>query len=547
MATIKRLRLWQIALIIIVLLVGAFAAYFVFGRSGDQANMGLADNEQLVTVMRGELVNQVQTTGTLSFPRKEALRISPDAVVKDVLVEAGQTVIEGQALITLDDATVAAHEVEVARAQIAVRAAQKALDDLLPDAELALSNARESVTDAETLLNHTRQEQADLVKAAEDELKAAKAAYRDVFAAWLGVTLTDRQAELPPEQILAQWGVDIEMLFTADGGSVLGQGAYSADAPPDDPATPWSETLLYGILNFYPGEIVATCEDAQEHPLYGHCVQKGFDDAWDRIETAQKALTGVILVRTEELGKAETALESAREGLREAIQAVQDAVEDETGYVLSLRRAELSSAEIALDNALKSRRDATLRAPFTGIVAQLNAKEGETLAENVQVAIEIFDSSVIELVGQINETDVQRVSEGDSAAVTLQALPGYDLTGDVTSISSGAEQREGIAAFTITIRITVPPDLTLREGMNATALMAVQREEGVLLVPVQAIYGTFLEPLVRVIDDGVVTNRPVTLGNSDNFWVVIESGVEEGEEVIMHVADSRSREFDELE
>jgi HlyD family secretion protein len=229
------------------------------------------------------------------------------------------------------------------------------------------------------------------------------------------------------------------------------------------------------------------------------------------------------------------------------MQAVQDAVEDETGYVLSLRRAELSSAEIALDNALKSRRDATLRAPFTGIVAQLNAKEGETLAENVQVAIEIFDSSVIELVGQINETDVQRVSEGDSAAVTLQALPGYDLTGDVTSISSGAEQREGIAAFTITIRITVPPDLTLREGMNATALMAVQREEDVLLLPVQAIYGTFLEPLVRVIDDGVVTNRPVTLGNSDNFWVVIESGVEEGEEVIMHVADSRSREFDEFE
>ncbi len=538
MTTVRRLKRWQIVLVVVVLAVGAFAAYYLLGRPDDQGNAGLADNEQLVAVVRGELVNQVQTSGTLSFPQKEALTISPSAVVKSVFVEEGQTVVNGQALLALDDATVAEHEAEVVKAQIALRSAQKALNDLQSDAQRTLSDAQSDVEGAESQLSSTTEAQDELVKTATEKVTTVAKAYKTVFAAWLGVTLTDRQAELPPEQILAQWGLDIEMLFTADGGSVLSQGIYSADAPPDDPATPWSETLLYGILNFYPGEIVATCEDAQEHPLHGHCVQKGFDDAWKALGMAKKEMSDATQKRTDELRKAQDALDKARKDLQTAEQDIQDVTEGERGYTFSLKQAELESAKIALDSALERRGNATLRAPFAGIVAKLNAKPGETLAKDVRTAIEIIDSSAIELTGRINETEVQRVSEGDTAHITLDALPGQNLTGEVTSVSSSAEQVEGIAVFTVTIHITVPSDINLREGMNANARMAVQREEDVLLVPVQAIYGTLREPLVRVMSDGVITNRPVTLGNSDNFRVVIESGVEEGEEVVVHVAQS---------
>ena len=60
----------------------------------------------------------------------------------------------------------------------------------------------------------------------------------------------------------------------------------------------------------------------------------------------------------------------------------------------------------------------------------------------------------------------------------------------------------------------------------------------VLLVPVQSIYGTFQEPLLRVMMDGEIASRPVALGGNDGFWVGVESGVDEGEEVVMHVSEA---------
>ena len=88
------------------------------------------------------------------------------------------------------------------------------------------------------------------------------------------------------------------------------------------------------------------------------------------------------------------------------------------------------------------------------------------------------------------------------------------------------------------IRVNVSPGVELREGMNATARMAVEMQNDVLLVPVQSIYGTFQEPLLRVMTDEAIISRPVTLGNNDDFWVVVVSGVNEGEEVIMHVSEA---------
>ena len=540
MATIKRLRLWQIIVIIGVLIVGLGGGAYVINSqlSGNQTAGDLTESEQLVAVTRGDLINQVQTGGTLTLPHRESIRLGAGSIVKDVLVEEGQAVIEGQALFTLDDATVAGHDMEIAEARIALRDAQDALENLLPDAQADLVAAEDNVTDAERVRDDLDKEHREKIETAQDDVDEQEQQYRDIFAAWLGATLVEHESALPPDDLLARWGVNLEELLIETAGTDTGRGVYSRGAPADDPATRWSETVVYGIVNFYPGQIVATCESTDAHPLNGHCLQKGFDDAWDALTTARDALDDAITARDTAVKGAQTKLDEAREERDRMVLAVRDAAEGDEGYARQLKEAELATAQVALQDALQQREEATVRAPIDGIVAVLNAVPGEELDVESRIAVEIIDTSIVELSGQVDETDVLRISYGDAAEITLDAMPGQMFTGSVSSISSAAQLQQGIAVFTLLVRIDVPPGVDLREGMNANARMAVEEEFDVLLVPVQSIYGTFREPILRVMADGETMSRPVTLGNNDGFWVVVESGVSEGEEVIMHVSEA---------
>ena len=540
MATIKRLRLWQIIVIIGVLIVGLGGGAYIINTQllGDQAAGGLTENEQLVAVARGDLIKQVQTGGTLTLPHRESIRLGVGSIVKDVLVEEGQAVIEGQALFTLDDATVAGHDMEVAKAQIALRDAQDALANLLPDAQADLVAAEDDVADAQRALEDLHTEHREKIETAQDEADERQKEYEDTFMAWLGVTLEQNELALPPNDLLTRWGVNLEELLIETVGADSARGIYSRGAPADDPATRWSETAVYGIVNFYPGEIVATCESTDAHPLNGHCLQKGFDDAWDALTAARAVLDDAVTARDTAIREAQTKLDAAGEKHDQAFLAVRDASEGDEGYAYQLKEAELVTAQVALQDALQQREEATIRAPIDGIVAVLNAVPGEELDVESRVAVEIIDTSIVELSGQVDETDVLRINYGDPAEITLDAMPGQVFTGSISSISSAAQLQQGIAVFTVLVRIDVPPDVDLREGMNANARMAVEEEFNVLLVPVQSIYGTFQEPILRVMSDGETTSRPVTLGDNDGFWVVVESGVNEGEEVIMHVSEA---------
>ena len=93
-------------------------------------------------------------------------------------------------------------------------------------------------------------------------------------------------------------------------------------------------------------------------------------------------------------------------------------------------------------------------------------------------------------------------------------------------------------SYSIRIQIQNPGGIQLREGLSATANIVIQAEQNVLLVPVQALYGTFQEPTVRVVYEGGIEERPVTLGNSDDFWIVVVAGLLEGEEIVLETQAS---------
>jgi RND family efflux transporter MFP subunit len=235
-------------------------------------------------------------------------------------------------------------------------------------------------------------------------------------------------------------------------------------------------------------------------------------------------------LRQQRLALTEAALAESLEDLRELVQGP-DPLD------ASLARARLTSARQGLEDALQRQEDATLRSPIDGFVTAVNVEEGQQVNANVMI-IELVDTAVIEIDGIVDEIDVLLVAVGIRAAVTLDALTGQSLEGVVSQIAPAALNQQGVVTFHIKIRLEVPPGMQLREGMTAVADIVLQEELNVLLVPQQAVFGTFDDPVVMLVNsDGLLEERPVVLGNGDDFWVTVREGLKEGDRVAMESAD----------
>ena len=216
-------------------------------------------------------------------------------------------------------------------------------------------------------------------------------------------------------------------------------------------------------------------------------------------------------------------------------------------YLVALREADITASSAVLESAKSALGRTTIVAPWTGVISKIEVEPGQQIGSDSPV-FEMVDESVVEVQGMVDEIDVLFVREGQPVSVTMDALPGRTLSGVVSNIAAVADGQEGIitgervtatgvVSYDISIRVETPPDLLLPEGLSALASVVIREDRGVLLVPLDAVYGSFERPVLRVRNNGKEEDRPVTLGNSDDFWVVVESGVSEGDVIIMEYRD----------
>ncbi len=530
------LFVWQALTLAVVLVMTGGLTYAGFELTDGGASGGLAEDEQLVPARVGDLINEVSTNGTIIFPLQEVARFVPAGTVSEALVEVGDTVREGQALAVLDASSIAALEKVVATARVTLRNAEETLADAvdttpeeLADAQAALNAA--TVDLASAVLGVTVAEDAGATDTANATTDAAAAveAYGSVLAKWLGVEPAEAELATDPDTLLAAWGVDIDAVFAADQRSINAIRDVG-DLPPDDPSTVWNETQVYTWLNLYPGDITGSCGDGIA-PNQGSCVQLEIDAAWDALQAAETARDTAIVDSGKAIAKAEALVVTNTVALSAKQDALDIAVNGADTLDLGVLLADVNSAGLALEAALSDLEGATLVAPLTGVVATVDMESGDN-ARAAAVGIVVVDISVVEIEGSVDEIDVLSIRPGITAEVTMTALPGQTLSGTVTEIGAPTNQ-QGVVTFPIQVRLEVPAGVQLFEGLSATANIITSQQLGVLLVPTAAIQGSFIQPFVRVISTEGLEERPVELGASDDFWVVVNDGLVEGEQVAM--------------
>jgi len=234
-----------------------------------------------------------------------------------------------------------------------------------------------------------------------------------------------------------------------------------------------------------------------------------------------------------ELKKAELSLSEARE----AIEAHRTVAEAE------LSRAELAvkQARTELQEAEEAKAKHTLVAPIDGLVVYMEiwrpggsskVKVGDTPWSGMEI-ITLPDLSRMKVETKVNEVDIERVSEGQPATVTVDALAGQRFSGTVTSVATLARREDDSdeKSFEVEIEIDTDGESDLRPGMTASCTIITDELEAVVHVPLEAVHERQGRTFVFLA--GSDDEHEVVLGPRNSDFVVIEEGLDEGDRIAL--------------
>jgi multidrug resistance efflux pump len=147
-------------------------------------------------------------------------------------------------------------------------------------------------------------------------------------------------------------------------------------------------------------------------------------------------------------------------------------------------QANLTMAESNLNTAKKNFSliqlqldQATIIAPFDGIIAQVYPQAGDILpapSQSQNPVIYMIDPATMQLNIYVNELDMPLVKIKQKAKVSINAFPDAKIDGIVTAISPVPTTLGGVIYYSVTISFSVPSGVDVRIGMNGSATLAIQ-------------------------------------------------------------------------
>ncbi len=209
----------------------------------------------------------------------------------------------------------------------------------------------------------------------------------------------------------------------------------------------------------------------------------------------------------------------------------------------TLSRAELRvrQADLRYNDAKKGLEQLTMRSPKSGLVVlreiwgpsgRQKVKIGDTPWSG-QELISIPDLSEMKVKSKVNEVDISRIKKGQPVVITLDALHGPIFTGKVTSVATLARREGDSEVKVFDVEVTIDgTHAELKPGMTAQAKIVTGKIPNMVSVPLEAVMDKGDTTIVYVKKRGW-DRRPVKLGSKNSDYVIIEKGLEPGEEVAL--------------
>ncbi len=181
-----------------------------------------------------------------------------------------------------------------------------------------------------------------------------------------------------------------------------------------------------------------------------------------------------------------------------------------------------------------------IRAPHDGTVLNVKARVGVVVsgagsAGESTVLMQIADTSQLQVLSEINEVDVIKVSAGMTGAITFDSLPGVTVKGKVDTVSISAipkDKDKSIRVFPLILTLE-PSGEPIKPGITANVAISTASNEKALSILSSAVFLEGGSALVFVEKGGKFEKCPVQLGITDHVHVEIRKGLADGEQVAL--------------
>ena len=216
------------------------------------------------------------------------------------------------------------------------------------------------------------------------------------------------------------------------------------------------------------------------------------------------------------------------------------------GFDISDQEIQVEQAENTLSEAKAKLNDYFVRAPFAGVIAEVNAEKGDSVSSGTTLATLITKQRIAEI--SLNEVDVAKVKTGQKVNLTFDAIEGLEITGQVAEIDSIGTVTQGVVNYNVKI-VFDTQDERIKPGMSVSASIITDVKQNVLLVPNSAIKSQgnvyYVETLSGATPtsqttanvSGITSNtapnqQQIEIGSANDSYTEVTSGLKEGDTII---------------
>jgi len=200
---------------------------------------------------------------------------------------------------------------------------------------------------------------------------------------------------------------------------------------------------------------------------------------------------------------------------------------------LASARAEVEVVEADLRLKETDLAKACICSPINGVVLKRNVDPGQTVASTLQAPV-LFsiaeDLTQMEVQVDVDEADVGKVEEGQTATFSVDAYPDRRFPATIRELRFASETVQGVVTYKAVLTVD-NTELLLRPGMTATAQITVHKVESALLVPNAALrfsppaedaaaQGSFLKKLLPGMPQFRPASAPEETGAARQVWVL---------------------------
>ncbi|MDB5225188.1 MAG: hypothetical protein JWL87_140 [Candidatus Adlerbacteria bacterium] len=506
-----------ISLVAAVLLLAG--GWYVFGKA---TAASIETRYVLGTVERGTIVSSLSASGQVSASNQVDLKPGASGKVTYVGVKAGQEVKAGQLLVRLD-AGDAADALETAQLEYEklvtvdsgdLRDAQTSADEAGENVEASYVSARATLTKAST-------DMPDVLTGLNDLF--ARTGYLSIQ----NYSLTPTEKEYRDRARDAWYEADLLLSALVKSYRSVPLAASESEI----------DTLLNQSYEAA-SAVSSAAKYSQDAVVYmrSHDGNSAADEAYASVTELTGTANGIVSA----LSSAQASITASKRALTKAQDALGDIKDGPDDLDRRSQALEVAQKREALA-------DYSVYAPFSGVIASVDAKVGEAGSSGTAVATLISKSQIAEV--SLNEVDAAKVAVGQKATLTFDALEDLTLTGTVVEVDAIGAVSSGVVSYGVQIALDAQ-DSRIKPGMTVNANIQTETALDVLMVPASAVKTSQGQNYVLVFDpvldesaatagsQGVASavapvQVQVEVGISDDANVEIVSGLEEGRQIVV--------------